>query len=215
MRALRLSATDPFRYMHLSGRLAEKDQTKHLWFLQDARHVKGLAEIKLMEFTSRDAQVGFWETYIARPSMIVPNPPGAFNNLAGWAVGAIRVDQLAKVMIEIVQEGSEREDRVLTVNMREIHGRAKSKPGVQLAVRKTQKYTTITLHARNSAPRFLFNIASEWKNKAAWNRGKGSDFQISYTPFPALEPDYVNVSNRAVAITTIDWKVPDSGQWIS
>ena len=30
----------PFRYIHCSGVLAEKDQTKSLWFLQDGRRAK-------------------------------------------------------------------------------------------------------------------------------------------------------------------------------
>jgi len=30
----------PFRYMHCSGRLAEKDQTKKLYFLQEGRRIK-------------------------------------------------------------------------------------------------------------------------------------------------------------------------------
>lgn len=40
VRAMRRSATEPFRYMHLSGILAEKDQNKPLWFLQEGRRVK-------------------------------------------------------------------------------------------------------------------------------------------------------------------------------
>lgn len=37
---MRLRATSPFRYMHVSGILAEKDQEKPLWFLQEGRRVK-------------------------------------------------------------------------------------------------------------------------------------------------------------------------------
>ena len=40
MLAMRQSATDTFRYVHLSGILAEKDQNKSLWFLQEGRRVK-------------------------------------------------------------------------------------------------------------------------------------------------------------------------------
>jgi len=29
-----------FRYIHLSGQLAERDQEKHLWFLTDLREMK-------------------------------------------------------------------------------------------------------------------------------------------------------------------------------
>jgi len=63
----------------------------------------------MREFTRRDAKVGSWETYIARPSMVLPNPPGVFNSWAGWALGAVRVDQLAATMVDIVQKGNENE----------------------------------------------------------------------------------------------------------
>lgn len=36
----REGASTPFRYMHVSGIMAEKDQEKPLWFLQEGRRVK-------------------------------------------------------------------------------------------------------------------------------------------------------------------------------
>lgn len=37
---LRENASTPFRYMHVSGIMAEKDQEKSLWFLQEGRRIK-------------------------------------------------------------------------------------------------------------------------------------------------------------------------------
>ncbi|KAK5100971.1 hypothetical protein LTS08_004577 [Lithohypha guttulata] len=103
---LRESATTPFRYMHVSGIMAEKDQQKPLWFLQEGRRIKGLAEIKLRELANDNKGTSPWETYIARPSMVLPNPPGIVNSWAGWMLGSIRVDKLSKAMVDIVEKGA-------------------------------------------------------------------------------------------------------------
>lgn len=40
IQSTRTAATETFRYMHVSGVMAEKDQKKPLWFLQEGRRVK-------------------------------------------------------------------------------------------------------------------------------------------------------------------------------
>lgn len=67
-----------------------------------------MAEIKLEELAQESSQNCVWETYIARPSMVLPNPPSFMASLGGWALGAIRVDQLAAVMIDVVEKGNEK-----------------------------------------------------------------------------------------------------------
>ncbi|KAK5079872.1 hypothetical protein LTR70_002217 [Exophiala xenobiotica] len=98
-----------FSYMHVSGVLAEKDQVKPLWFLQEGRRAKGLAEIRLREFAHDKTSTNPWETYIARPSMVTPKVPGVLDSFGGWALGAIRVDQLAAAMIDVVERGAGQE----------------------------------------------------------------------------------------------------------
>jgi len=51
----------------------------------------------------------FWETYIARPSMILPAQAGTLSRMGGWALGAVGVDQLAAAMIDTVCNGAEQE----------------------------------------------------------------------------------------------------------
>lgn len=64
-----------------------------------------MAETKLLELAT--AAPGSWETYIARPSMVLTNPPSVLNSWAGWMLGSIRVDELSKAMIDIVENGAE------------------------------------------------------------------------------------------------------------
>ena len=66
--------------------------------------VQGMAEIKIKELAHDKSPKGSWESYIARPSMVTPSTPGILSTLGGWALGAIRVDQLAAAMIDIVVE---------------------------------------------------------------------------------------------------------------
>jgi hypothetical protein len=40
MKSVLAAKKTPFRYMHVSGVLAEKDQKKPLWFLQEGRRTK-------------------------------------------------------------------------------------------------------------------------------------------------------------------------------
>ena len=62
-----------------------------------------MAEINLLELSKKNA----WESYVVRPSMILPVKPGIVSRLAGLMLGAIGVDQLADVMIDIASRGSE------------------------------------------------------------------------------------------------------------
>ena len=41
--------------------------------------------------------------------MVTPSTPGILSTLGGWALGAIRVDQLAAAMIDIVEKGASQE----------------------------------------------------------------------------------------------------------
>ena len=71
--------------------------------------VQGMAEIKIRELAHDKSPKGSWESYVARPSMVTSSNPGILSTLGGWALGAIRVDQLAAAMIDIVEKGAKQE----------------------------------------------------------------------------------------------------------
>jgi hypothetical protein len=121
-----------FRYMHCSGRLAEKDQKKCLLFYQDGRRIKvptpiltpshsnppsnsltklvpqGLAELEMIDFAQNKLHAGLWQTFIVKPSMVLPKKgqKGDWRWLGSAFIGSVAVDELAAAMIDIVQHGS-------------------------------------------------------------------------------------------------------------
>jgi hypothetical protein len=101
----------PFRYIHLSGILAEKDQSKCLLFLQKYRHVKGRAELSVLDFQSNEAKLrgGYWQSFIVKPSMVLPKKgeKSDLRWLGSVFIGSVDVDELAAAMIDIGRNGSE------------------------------------------------------------------------------------------------------------
>ncbi|TVY83242.1 hypothetical protein LSUE1_G001182 [Lachnellula suecica] len=98
----------PFRYMHCSGILAERDQTKRLWFLQEGRRTKGAAEREMIAVEARtEVHEGHWSTFIVKPSMVLEQSACVFPKLLGGVIGAVQVNELAAAMIDIVRRGSE------------------------------------------------------------------------------------------------------------
>jgi hypothetical protein len=101
----------PFRYLHLSGRLAEKDQSRCLLFLSEGRRNKGRAELEVMDFESNETKIhgGYWQSFIVKPSMVLPKKgeKGDLRWLGSVFIGSVDVDELAAAMIDIVRRGSE------------------------------------------------------------------------------------------------------------
>ncbi|KAJ7203050.1 hypothetical protein GGX14DRAFT_369740 [Mycena pura] len=91
-----------FRFLHTSGVLAEKDQSKSLLFFQEGRRIKGKAETELLAFAQEEAQTGRWETYVARPAMVLKKEGDILKRMGGFVTGTVRVDVLAAVMIDVV-----------------------------------------------------------------------------------------------------------------
>ncbi|KAJ7478701.1 hypothetical protein B0H11DRAFT_1864441 [Mycena galericulata] len=105
------SRETPFRYMHTSGALAERDQSKSLPFLQQLRHIKGMAQNRLLEFAQQEVNQGRWETYIVEPAMVLPKEGDVLRRLWGFLVGSVKVEELAAVMIDVVSNGNK--DKIL------------------------------------------------------------------------------------------------------
>ncbi|TVY71204.1 hypothetical protein LSUE1_G006343 [Lachnellula suecica] len=92
----------PVRFVYLSGALTEKDQGKHLWFLEDNRKMRGELENALLEL---EKGLDHMSISIARPGFV--QPPGA--HLRTWVIGkvanAILQDDLAVAMVQLALEG--------------------------------------------------------------------------------------------------------------
>lgn len=98
-----------FRYLHLSGVLAERDQEKRLLFLQGGRRIKGRAETELLKFEAEEKKNHlWWQTFVVKPAMVLKVDEGWVKIMAALLVGSVRVDVLALCMIGIVVNGSER-----------------------------------------------------------------------------------------------------------
>lgn len=101
----------PFRYIHLSGRLAEQDQSRCLLFLSEGRRIKGKAELEILDFeNSEELHGGYWQSYIAKPSMVLKQQKRGDKCELRWLsvfIGSVDVDELAAAMIDVGRNGSE------------------------------------------------------------------------------------------------------------
>ncbi|KAJ5755107.1 hypothetical protein N7533_004650 [Penicillium manginii] len=92
----------PFRFVYCSGYLAERDQTKQLWYLQDYRRIRGQVETELLTFDNENT--GF-ESYILQPAMIRSRSIINFYELMIAVGPSIKVDELASKMLNLALEG--------------------------------------------------------------------------------------------------------------
>jgi hypothetical protein len=127
----------PFRYLHLSGGMVERDQERSLWMKgsmrkikvsdycisidrarvlqierfkttwQSADSAKGRGEVQMVDFAQANES---WTTIIARPGMVVQRGSiigEASMIVAGSSGSFIRYDELALALIDAVMHGSE------------------------------------------------------------------------------------------------------------
>ncbi|KFA60324.1 hypothetical protein S40285_07665 [Stachybotrys chlorohalonatus IBT 40285] len=66
-----------FRYVHLSGKLTEQDQSKSLYFFAENRKLKGVHEMKAVELAQEYRP--WWQLHLIRPGAVLPND--------GWTAG--------------------------------------------------------------------------------------------------------------------------------
>jgi nucleoside-diphosphate-sugar epimerase len=109
-----LSTGEKFRFVYVSGALGETDQEKKLWYLQDARRLKGETENGLMALNEDCRKNGCrFEGYVVRPGMVTTakEKEGVVMSLLNASKimysSAIRVDELAATMVELATKGSE------------------------------------------------------------------------------------------------------------
>ncbi|KAF4631604.1 hypothetical protein G7Y89_g6527 [Cudoniella acicularis] len=79
----RTKRSKKFRYVHLGGALAERDQEKPLWFYEAGRRGRGLGELKMEEFARENRCEDSWETIIMRPSAVLKKDSVSF---LSWAI---------------------------------------------------------------------------------------------------------------------------------
>lgn len=100
----------PFRFIYLSGIIAERDQTKSLWYMQDFRRIRGQLETALLDFAnatdSRSSKNSF-ESYIVRPGMVLQNNGSNFSlkSMVGCLIPSVQVDVLAMTMLDLASKG--------------------------------------------------------------------------------------------------------------
>lgn len=57
--------------------------------------------------------------------------------------------------------------------------------------------------------------AKPTKNQAAWIPKPKAQLEVGTAPYPVVGPDEIVIRNHAVAINPVDWKVQESGGFIS
>ncbi|KAI9813119.1 MAG: hypothetical protein M1827_004339 [Pycnora praestabilis] len=92
-----------FRFIYLSGMLSERDQAKTLWFMQDARRLRGALETSLLAMATSNPDT--FETYIAKPGGVISKEGGVMNVLKGMNK-SVGVAELAAVMLDAALNGS-------------------------------------------------------------------------------------------------------------
>ncbi|RAL03288.1 putative nucleoside-diphosphate-sugar epimerase [Aspergillus ibericus CBS 121593] len=92
-----------FRFVYISGGMAERDQNRTLWVAGGLRKVRGQVENELIAYERGSEGV---EVYIARPAMVLER---------GWSVRtvvfglgpSIWVDVLGRVLVDVVVRGAD------------------------------------------------------------------------------------------------------------
>ncbi|KUJ24125.1 uncharacterized protein LY89DRAFT_713044 [Mollisia scopiformis] len=84
-----------FRFVYLSGKMAERDTDKKLWFMHNARSIKGQVENGLLAIQEKEP--GF-EVSVARPGGVLAKDSIIPSILVGITM-SIKVDELAAAMI--------------------------------------------------------------------------------------------------------------------
>ncbi|KAL8711134.1 MAG: hypothetical protein Q9225_007171 [Loekoesia sp. 1 TL-2023] len=111
-----------FRFMYLSGMLTERDPKKSLWFMKEARLIRGEVETKLVELQKEHEKSLL--TYIVRPGGVQATNsffPGLLQPLAR----AITVDDLAAKMLDTAINGHK--SQVIEVDVLRDEGKALKK----------------------------------------------------------------------------------------
>lgn len=103
------SPSGKIRFVFTSGMYAEQDLDRRLYFLNDSRKLKGEIENFLQE--TAEANPDRFETWAARPGLIIPRDAPLSTKMTAWISPGITAEHLGKVMVKVGVEGWK--DRVL------------------------------------------------------------------------------------------------------
>jgi nucleoside-diphosphate-sugar epimerase len=94
-----------FRFVFLSGKYAEWDQTRSLLFLADTRRIKGEVEKALCTLAEAHGG-GVFEAWILRPSGLLPPDASPWARLVGRLYGGMATPRLARVLVRVALDGA-------------------------------------------------------------------------------------------------------------
>ncbi|OAA52351.1 NAD(P)-binding domain protein [Beauveria brongniartii RCEF 3172] len=97
------SPSGRIRFVFCSGKFAEPDPAKLLWFLGDSRRWKGETETFLQTLAKQ--QPGRFEAFSVRPGLVIPNNPPPAIRLATVVSPGITAQQTGTVMVRIGLDG--------------------------------------------------------------------------------------------------------------
>ncbi|KAL4748763.1 hypothetical protein BDW72DRAFT_146943 [Aspergillus terricola var. indicus] len=98
-----------FRFIFISGAVAERDQNKALWYWGDFRRLRGESENILFRHEERNPET--FEVHVMRPGPVATTA-GTLHDRLLELVTSLRTDILAKAMIELALNGSGDGERV-------------------------------------------------------------------------------------------------------
>lgn len=105
-----------FRFVFCSGMLAEWNQDRKLYFLNDTRKIKGAVEKRLCDLQDEQKESGNFETWIARPSYLLSPEAPWYKKAASPLVFGIETTQVGRAMIKMALGGG-RERITLTYEL--------------------------------------------------------------------------------------------------
>ncbi|KAL8652906.1 MAG: hypothetical protein Q9226_004069 [Calogaya cf. arnoldii] len=91
-----------FRFVQLSGMFVEKDRKKKLWFLDEARKIRGETEVELMKMQKERSEA--LVVHVARPGGVTARD-SLFPALLEPLARLINVDDLAAKMLDVAING--------------------------------------------------------------------------------------------------------------
>ncbi|KFY79032.1 hypothetical protein V499_01928 [Pseudogymnoascus sp. VKM F-103] len=97
-----------FRFLSLSGFLAERDMGKKLYMFKDSRRIKGELENRMIDLAERNPDS--FEVFLARVGSVIPKGNGMLaiiGPLTASIQPIIGIDELAVSMVDVVLNGAE------------------------------------------------------------------------------------------------------------
>lgn len=92
-----------FRFVFCSGQMAEWDQDKKLYFMEDSRKIKGLAEKSLSNLADESPET--LEVYYLEPSGFIDEKAGPVTKMVAPLYGGISEVQVGKALAKVALDG--------------------------------------------------------------------------------------------------------------